>query len=71
LARHFTGTLVTPMIVHAVYNGAVVVLVRVSDPGAEPTLRVAPVIVGLALAAFGVVLLRAARRSSPRRSRPR
>jgi membrane protease YdiL (CAAX protease family) len=57
LARLCTGTLVTGAIVHAVYNGAVVITVRYSDAVAEHQLDWRPIAAGVSLALLGAGLL--------------
>jgi membrane protease YdiL (CAAX protease family) len=57
LARLCTGTLLTSAAVHMLYNGAVVLAVRYGDKMMEHELSAAPVVIGLALAAVGGVVL--------------
>jgi len=59
LARLWTGSLVPGIVVHAVYNAAVLVAVRYSDEVPQPgrPIELAPLAVGLGLAAVGVALL--------------
>lgn len=55
--RLCTGTLITPIIVHMVYNTTVVLAVRYSDALVERKLDAVPVVVGLAIALGGGVVL--------------
>jgi membrane protease YdiL (CAAX protease family) len=64
LARLWTGSLVPGIVVHAVYNAAVLVAVRYSDEVPQPgrPIEIAPLAAGLGLAAAGVALLARQRR---------
>lgn len=56
-ARLCTGTLVTSIVVHLLYNGAVVTAVRYSDAMVERELALGPVAFGLPLVVVGALLL--------------
>jgi membrane protease YdiL (CAAX protease family) len=56
-ARLCTGSLVTSMIAHFVYNTTVLLTVRYSDVLVERQLHLAPVLVGFGVAAVGAALL--------------
>lgn len=62
-ARLCTGSLVTSMIVHLLYNAAVVLAVRYSDSVAEREIQGAPLLVGFVLASAGALLLWRQRRA--------
>jgi membrane protease YdiL (CAAX protease family) len=66
LARLCTGTLVTGIIAHFVYNAAVIITVRYTDVPEHHEISVVPVLGGLVLSvAGGVVLFRERRMNRP------
>jgi len=56
-SRLCTGTLLTSMLVHLVYNTTVVLTVRYSDALVEHQIALTPVLVGVALSLLGAVIL--------------
>jgi membrane protease YdiL (CAAX protease family) len=69
IARLWTGSLVPGIVVHAVYNTAVILAVRYADvPQPGRSIELAPLAMGLGLAAVGVALLERGRRRDRTRS---
>lgn len=62
VARQVSGSLLPPMIAHAVYNGVVLVYLRLSDDALEGAVEPGPLVVGALGIALGWSLLRPERR---------
>jgi membrane protease YdiL (CAAX protease family) len=56
-ARLLTGSIVAGVITHFVYNGAIILFVRFSSAGPDYSIELMPVLVGLAIAGIGLLLL--------------
>ena len=64
LARLWTGSVVPGMVVHAVYNTAVIMAVRYGEPPeAGKSIELTPLALGLGVSAVGVALLARQRRA--------
>ncbi len=63
LARLCTGSLVTSMLAHGIYNGAVLLAVRYADVVVDRQIEPVPVVFGLVLFAAGLALLLRERRA--------
>ena len=64
LARLCTGSLITSMLAHGIYNGAVLVALRYADVVVDRQIEPLPVLFGLVLFGLGLTVLLRQRRAS-------